>query len=266
VSAPQVDVMTIHQFLGMITFYAKRALEGVGNAGDMGVMQLCRISPNDDKTVVPSRFTVGDVAEMARVAIDDAANGHNVYLEARTVRADLRGNRRGGLEDTAWVFGLVVDSDADKGKGSNINIQPNSGADQDTGVVTQCYRVAGTPNYPSAAKRARGRVNVEATTMVLTDGQLWEPEELLAAFSALSPTPSPQPSPPPQPSQQQDADETTLPDDLVEAVRNGAPQGADRSAPRASSPALSRISNTHCSLLALLCSRAQEVWLNRSAR
>jgi hypothetical protein len=261
VSAPRIDVMTIHQFLGVITFYAKRALEGVGNAGDVGVLQLSRINPNDDKTVVPSRFGIDDVAEMARVAIDDAANGHNVYLEARTVRADLRGNRRGGLEDTAWVFGLVVDSDADKGKGGNVSIQPtvtagtspgnfhfwylftrailageakligdvmraNSGADQDTGVVTQCYRVAGTPNYPSAAKRARGRVNVEATTMVLTDGRLWEPKELLAAFSALSP----QPSPPPQPPQQQDANETTLPDDLAEIVRNGAPQGADRSA------------------------------------
>jgi DNA primase RepB-like protein len=127
---------------------------------------------------------------MARVAIDDAANGHNVYLEARTVRADLRGNRRGGLADTAWVFGLVVDSDADKGKGGNVSIQPtvtagtspgnfhfwylftrairadeakligdvmraNSGADQDTGVVTQCYRVAGTPNYRVSASSDR---------------------------------------------------------------------------------------------------------------
>ena len=99
------------------------------------------------------------------------------------------------------MFGFVVDSDADKGKGGNVTAKPSfavetspgnyhlwflftraipaaqakligdairasSGADQDTGVVTQCYRVAGTPNFPSAAKRARGRITVEPTRIV----------------------------------------------------------------------------------------------------
>jgi len=40
------------------------------------------------------------------------------------------------------------------------------GADSDTGVVTQPYRVAGTPNYPSKAKQARGRTLVEPTRIV----------------------------------------------------------------------------------------------------
>ena len=36
-----------------------------------------------------------------QTAIAAAAAGHNVYIEGRTVRKELRGNKRGGLEDTA---------------------------------------------------------------------------------------------------------------------------------------------------------------------
>src|SRR5262249_22736945 len=154
-------------------------------------------------------------------AVSDALAGHNAYIEARTVRADLRGNLRGGLADTAWVFGLVIDGDADKGKGGTITVRPslvietspgnfhywylftraisaeqarvigdairaNSGADKDTGVVTQPYRIAGTPNFPSAEKRARGRTTVEATRIVAQTGREWDPDELLAAFSRVA--------------------------------------------------------------------------------
>jgi RepB DNA-primase N-terminal domain len=216
----QIDAVTVHQFLGIIAFYAKRALEGVGNASDVGVLQLCRINPIDE-SVVPQRFILDDIENMAQTAINDALAGHNVYVEARTLRSDLRGNRRGGLEDTAWVFGLVADADADKGKAGNITVRPslvvetspgnfhywylftraipaaqakligdairaNSGTDQDTGVVTQCYRVAGTPNFPSAAKRARGRLTVEPTRIVEQTGKLWDPNELLTAFSRVA--------------------------------------------------------------------------------
>jgi hypothetical protein len=91
-----------------------------------------------------------------------------------------------------------------------------------TGVITQCYRVAGTPNFPSAAKRARGRTAVEATRIFERTGRLWHPDELLAAF--------------PMPSASQNAgsgasgDEATLPDDLLEIIRNGGDNSADRSA------------------------------------
>ena len=156
------------------------------------------------------------------------------------------------------MFGLVVDSDADKGKGGNVIAKPSlrdrdlagnfhlwylltraisapqakpigdairasSGADQDTGVVTQCYRVAGTPNFPSAAKRARGRVNVEPTRIFEYTGRLWDPDELMAAFASpvavgtqLSCT-------------SDHPDEATLPDDLLDVIRHGARPGADRS-------------------------------------
>src|SRR6476646_9538153 len=127
---------------------------------------------------------------------------------------------RGKLSDTFAVFAFVIDSDADKNKEGNVTANPtlaietspgnyqlwyfldrgvdieqakvigeairqNSGADQDTGVITQCYRVAGTPNYPNEAKRKRGRVTVEATRIVEHSGKLWSPEELLAAFPPI---------------------------------------------------------------------------------
>ena len=55
-----------------------------------------------------------------------AANAElNVYIEARTVRAELRGNVRGTLDDTELVLALVVDADHDKGKGGVIVARPS---------------------------------------------------------------------------------------------------------------------------------------------
>jgi RepB DNA-primase from phage plasmid len=248
----QVDEATVRQFLEILSAHAVQ----VNGANRAGVLQLCRINPADDKSVVPNRFKIDDVEHMVKAAVDDAAAGHNVYIEARTVRADLRGNRRGSIEDTTAVFGLVADCDADKGKGGNVIARPSlaietspgnfhlwylldraipaaqakrigdairasSGTDQDTGVITQCYRVAGTPNFPSAAKRARGRVAVEPTRIFEHTGRVWDPDELLTAFST---------SPPGQQSAKPDADEATLPDDLLRTIRDGGDKTADRSA------------------------------------
>ena len=251
----QVDEVTVRQFLEIINAHAAQVING---AGPPGVLQLCRINPNDEKSIVPSRFQIGDVEHMLATALGDAGAGHNVYIEPRTVRADLRGTKRGGLEDTAWVFGFVIDSDADKGKGGHVVAKPtlatetsagnfhlwylltraisaaqakpigdairaSSGADQDTGVVTQCYRVAGTPNFPSAAKRARGRINIEPTRIVEYTGRLWDPDELMAAFA------SPVTAGTQLSSTSGHPDEATLPDDLLDVIRHGAGPGADRS-------------------------------------
>ena len=211
----QVDAATVRQFIEIVSTHAAQVING---AGQPGVLQLCRINPLDE-SIVPSRFQIGDIEEMVKTAIGDAEAGHNVYVETRTVQPGLRGKQRGTLEETAWVFGLVVDSDSDKGKGGNVTAKPslaietspgnlpslvsyltravpaaqakligdairaNSGADSDTGVVTQCYRVAGTPNFPTAAKRARGRTTVEGTRIFEHSARLWDPDELLATFS-----------------------------------------------------------------------------------
>jgi hypothetical protein len=248
------DEATVRQFIQIISDHATHAINGDGS---IGVLQLFRINPSDEKVVVPSRFQLDDVEHMVQTALNDAAAGHNVYIEARTVRKDLRGNKRGELEDTVWVLGLVVDSDADKNKAGNVTAKPSlavetsrgnyhlwylfdraipaaqarsigdairksAAADQDTGVVTQCYRVAGTPNFPSASKRKRGRTTVEPTRIVEHNGRLWGPDELLAAFP-----------PPAQARTSQvnngtaanEGDEATLPEELLELIRHGA--GAD---------------------------------------
>jgi hypothetical protein len=248
----QVDEATVRQFIEIISGHATQVING---ADRTGFLQLCRIHPLDDSSVVPSRFRLDDIEGMVRTAIGDAANGHNVYIEGRTVSDNVRGNRRGGLEDTECVFGLVADCDADKNKGGNITARPslavetspgnyqlwylfthaipaeqarligdavraNSGTDQDTGVITQCYRVAGTPNFPSAKKQARGRIAVEPTRIFEHTGRLWDPDELLSAFSTSSTTPQ---------AAGLDADEATLPDDLLEVIRQGGDANADRS-------------------------------------
>src|SRR5262245_9104787 len=255
----QIDEATVRRFIEIINEHVKKAING---AGKSGFLQLCRINPFDDESVGPSRFEIGDVELMVETAVGDATAGHNVYLEARTVREGLRGNKRGGLEDTAWVFGLVADCDADKDRGGDITIKPSlavetspgnfqlwylftraipaeqaraigdairtsSGTDQDTGVITQCYRVPGTPNFPSRKKQARGRITVEPTRIFEYTGRLWDPDELLAAFS--TPAPSPQAQPQPQPAGLE-ADEATLPDELLETIRNGGGPNDDRSA------------------------------------
>src|SRR5262249_9115676 len=158
--------------------------------------------------LVPSRYAIGDVGHMLEAAVCDSEAGHNVYIEGRTVREDLRGNSRGRLEDTRAVFAIITDSDADKGMGWQPNVPPSlpvetspqnfqywffvreavsaevgkalgerirgaTRTDHDTGNVVQPYRVAGTVNYPNAKKIARGRVTV-STRLVEFD-----PEQFL---------------------------------------------------------------------------------------
>jgi hypothetical protein len=105
-------------------------------------------------------------------------------------------------------------------------IRAATGADSDTGTITQPYRVAGTPNFPSASKRARGRV-VSPTRIVAHGGITWTADELRAAFP---------PKPKTTAGRVYDEDDTTdqgtestLPPDLLDLIKNGA-KGDDRSA------------------------------------
>ena len=49
----QIDEATVRQFIELISEHVKEAING---AGQPGFLQLCRINPLDDKSVVPSRF------------------------------------------------------------------------------------------------------------------------------------------------------------------------------------------------------------------
>ena len=75
--------------------------------------------------MVVQRFCIGDIDAMAKTAIGDANAGHNVYVEARTVRPGLARGSRGTVADTVAVFALVADRDADKGRSGNISFVPS---------------------------------------------------------------------------------------------------------------------------------------------
>jgi len=208
------DELTVREFLRAIHEQAAHAFTGIAQPG---YLQLSRLHPNS-KTLVPYQFEIGDVDRMVKTALTDAAAGHNVYIEGRTVLG-VTGKNRGGLENTRGVFAFIVDSDGDKGKAGNLNgVQPSmiietspgntqpwlfldqamaaneaqelgaiirkfTGSDQDTGVVTQPYRVAGTPNYPSPEKQKRGRTSVEPTRILEYSGKVWTAEDLRREFS-----------------------------------------------------------------------------------
>jgi hypothetical protein len=209
-----IDEFTIHKFL---TLLHSRAAVALSHVRRPGVLQLVSIAP-DDRGMTISPFAIGDIDPMLEAAVTDARAGRNVYVEARTVwpgRPTERG--RGKLESTIGCFALVIDRDADTGKAGYINgndttvietspgnshewlfldraldagdakplgerIRKAIGADHDTGVVTQPYRVPGTPNFPDAKKASRGRV-VVPTELVRVSDRLWTPSEIEAVFS-----------------------------------------------------------------------------------
>ena len=258
-----IDEGAVREFVTTISTLAVKLAE---MSGKPGFLQLSRLNCVDDK-MVPSRFRIDDPEAIIKAATFDAVAGFNVYIEARTVRADLRGPTRGTLADTEFVFALVIDVDNDKRKGGVVSICPSlvvetssgnfhywlffnrpvlakqgkeigdairaaSGADGDTGVVTQPYRVAGTPNFPSKAKRARGRLAVEPTRIVEHSGRLWDPDELKAAFAAQAPTSNASGRNAPHGAAATSAlttasvpDEASLPTELMQDIRDGVSLG-----------------------------------------
>jgi hypothetical protein len=246
-----VDEGTVREFVTIISEHVLKLNKGNGHPG---VLQLYCLSPHDEKPI-PHRFALDDVENIVKTAVDAAEASLNVYLEGRTLRPGLRGSDRGKFEDTQSVFALVVDSDHDKGKGGQITARPSldietspgnhhywylfdqpltadtareignvlrqvTGADQDTGVVTQGYRVPGTPNFPSKSKQARGRVAIEPTRIAEWTQREWSPAELLEAHKRSFTTPQPPPvtgtgAAGPAP------DESSLPDELLKSIRNG---------------------------------------------
>ncbi len=50
-----------------------------------------------------------------------------------------------------------------------------------SGTITSLFRVAGSPNWPDAAKVSRGRT-ISATSILSHTGKLWPPEDMADAF------------------------------------------------------------------------------------
>jgi hypothetical protein len=214
-----IDEFTVRKFLTLLHSRAAAALSHIKRPG---VLQLVSISP-DDRGMSFSPFAIGDVDSMLEAVLIDARAGRNTYIETRTVRPGRPKERRSGrgkADATIGTFAFVIDSDADKGMAGSIDsdasavietspgnkhiwmflhralsagdaeplgkmIRKAASADHNTGVITQPYRIPGTPNYPDAKKRARGRV-VTPTTLITVSNKLWTPIEIEAAFSTPS--------------------------------------------------------------------------------
>jgi Virulence-associated protein E-like domain/RepB DNA-primase N-terminal domain len=250
-----VSISTVREFLTTITAQAKAALNG---AQSPGYLQMSRLHPTSEN-LVPYRYRLDDVEPMIKTAIEDSKCGHNVYFEGRLVRPGLRGKQRGKLEDTAAVFALVIDSDADKGMGWNpagvrpsMTVETSPGnfqywfflkeaidaeqaqklgerirraviSDDDTGNPTQPYRVAGTVNYPSPKKIERGRVVVDTQLIEFIPGLLWTPEEIEAAFPAPEPVSKSNGGSAPAGA----VDEADIPEATLRVIREGIKKGKD---------------------------------------
>jgi hypothetical protein len=188
------DERSVREFLEV---FVALAISSLGGHPPPGLLQMTRKYPNDDD-LIPTRYrldSVDLVERMTRDALNDSENRHNVYVEGRLVHPGLRGRKRGELSDTACVFALVVDSDADKdmawippaGVRPTLVVETSpsnhqfwffferalsakraqqlgeslrraTGCDSDTGNVCQPYRIGGTVNFVNKIKIARGRV------------------------------------------------------------------------------------------------------------
>jgi len=240
---------TVREFLQIISDQARAATEGLNPPG---VLQMSRLHPMSEN-LVPTRFTIGDVEPMTKLAVTDSNAGHNVYIEGRTVREDLRGPARGKLEDTAAVFAIVIDSDADKKMGwiptvpPSLTVETSPGnfqfwyflrkaigwaaaqkigermraatkTDNDTGNPTQPYRIAGTVNYPSKSKIERGRFTVPTRLME------FDPEQLPELEAAFPPPEGNDTAGATQGNGQAAGDPARIPDETMRVIRDGAPK------------------------------------------
>jgi hypothetical protein len=255
-SSATVHPSTVREFMHAVTAQAKAALAGIDKPG---FLQISRLHPNSE-LLVPSRYAIDDIERIIAAAIIDSQAGHNVYCEGRTVQPGLRGNARGTLADTVAVFALVVDSDADKQMGwiptarPSMTVETSPGnfqywffmreavsakvaqklgeriraavnSDHDTGNPCQPYRVAGTVNYPNAKKIARGRVTVPTQLIEFDPEALWTPEAIEAAFPARKTHGNGDA----RSAGASGTDESGIPADTMEAIRNGGRMGDDRS-------------------------------------
>ena len=190
-TADLIDPVAVRKHISMVHEHAAAAIYGLRHSRPV-VLQLCSRAP-DDSRFCTSAYNIGDVEHMTVDALIDAEAGKNCFVEPRLVRPSKFASERGGFGDTMAVFALVGDSDSDTNKpftaklpaSALIETSPDNehrwyflnraigdgdavelgqlmrnscGGDGCTGVPTQPFRIAGTPNYPDKRKRARNRV------------------------------------------------------------------------------------------------------------
>jgi hypothetical protein len=208
---------TVRKFLKLLHSRAAAALSHLRRPG---VVQTVSASP-DDRGVAFAVFAIGDVDRMAEAVLIDARNGRNTYIETRSTRPGRPKERRSGrgkADATIGTFAICIDSDSDRGRAAHIDggatvvetspgnqhlwlfleralnandaerlgklVRKSAGGDHCSGVVTQPFRIPGTPNYYSnAKKRARNGVVAVPTKLIAVSDKLWTPSEIEAVFS-----------------------------------------------------------------------------------
>lgn len=209
-ASPPTKADVVRQYL---TEVSKRATAACAGFENPGYLQISSMPP--DGAMSSQRFRLDDIDTMIAVAIAQSETGLNAYIELRTIRPDAPKIGRGKKEHTQFVFAVTVDDDGDKGKPAFLDLDPSilvesspgnthrtycftqavtaeygeeigrlvkalAGGDDNTGVITQPYRIAGTINFPDAKKRARGRI--PSATRILSIGPSYDPEALKSAL------------------------------------------------------------------------------------
>jgi hypothetical protein len=249
-----------HEVREFVETYVAQARAATKDMREPGLLQMILVNPADDDISGVYRYALDDpklVQRMTTEAISASEAGHNVYCEGRTVRLGLKGKQRGALKDTAAVFALTVDSDADKGAAWTptvpvslaVETSPNNahfwlfleravdaetgktlgdqlrattGADSDTGNICQPYRIAGTVNYPNKKKIERGRTVTPTRSLSFDPDTLWTPERFEQEFPAAASKPNGSGGTVPEP------DEANIPTDTMLVISKGV-EDADRS-------------------------------------
>jgi hypothetical protein len=212
------DEATVRKFLELLHARAAAALSHLRRPG---VLQVVSISPDDrGMSFSPFAIgDVDSMLDAVLIDARSGRNTFIEPRSVRPGRPKERKQGRGKAEATIGLFAFVIDSDADKGQAGRVDhlngdasaivetspgnrhiwlflhralsatdakplgdrIRKASGADHNTGTVTQPYRIPGTPNYPDAKKRERGRT-VVTTKLIAVSDRLWVPSEIEATF------------------------------------------------------------------------------------
>jgi len=215
----------VEAFFEAYTMAAKRALKGAHRPGNPQLFAVHHKHPERTATRPRVIDNAANVEAAVAWSIRHSREGHNVYIETRTIAEDVRRlsvpGARGSAKDTRAVFAFVVDRDGDAGKaGRALALEPTfifetspgnfqewfvlsqaippdsaealgkrfkaaAGADSATGTVTQPYRIPGLPNLATATKLARGRSPVEPCRLIKADSPTYTAEQLEATLPPL---------------------------------------------------------------------------------
>jgi len=190
-----INEATARKFIQLLHDRAAAALSHVRRPD---VLQLISLSPGD-KGMSVSPFAIGDVDGMLEAALTDARSGRNVFVETRSTRPGRPQERgRGKLESTIACFALVIDRDADKGRGGHANgidttvVETSPGNCHEWLILRRALDAGDAKPLGEKLRKAVGadhatgvvtqRIVVPAKLIRVSD-RLWTPNEIEAEFS-----------------------------------------------------------------------------------